>query len=87
MKLMTILIIDRELNVCQWLAFIKCEILEWKHSKYSVQIFSLQSTLFVRFLKVKILDRLLHWCLRPARLPIPPSGHSVLNKLKPPVYY
>ena len=21
---------------------------------------------------------LLHWCLRPARLPIPPSGHSAL---------
>ncbi len=20
-------------------------------------------------------DGLLHWCLRPARLPIPPSGH------------
>ena len=26
-------------------------------------------------------DRLLHWCLRPARLPIPPSGpHGVLKK-------
>ena len=22
-------------------------------------------------------DGLLHWCLRPARLPIPPSGHPV----------
>ena len=24
-------------------------------------------------------DGLPHWCLRPARLPIPPSGHSFLN--------
>ena len=22
-------------------------------------------------------DGLLHWCLRPARLPIPPSGHRL----------
>ena len=25
---------------------------------------------------------LLHWCLRPARLPIPPSGHSVELRCK-----
>ena len=24
---------------------------------------------------------LLHWCLRPARLPIPPSGQIVVNKV------
>ena len=24
-------------------------------------------------------DGLLHWCLRPARLPIPPSGHCIFN--------
>ena len=24
-------------------------------------------------------DGLLHWCLRPARLPIPPSGHLNAN--------